>query len=40
MKDRKSDLMSKLEEAKELTDEIESGLKEAIEEFKKGYRPG
>ncbi|MGN6133118.1 MAG: F0F1 ATP synthase subunit alpha [Aureliella sp.] len=37
--DRKGELFSKLEQAGDLTAEIESGIKEAIDEFKRGYRP-
>jgi F-type H+/Na+-transporting ATPase subunit alpha len=37
MHDRKSDVMKKLEETKDLTEEVESGIKNAIAEFKKGY---
>lgn len=39
-RDRKADVIAKLAEAKDLTDEVEEGIKAAIEEFKKGYRPG
>lgn len=39
-RDRKADVIAKLTEAKDLTDEVEDGIKAAIEEFKKGYRPG
>lgn len=39
MRDRKSDVLDKLTEAGDLTDEVEEGLKSAIEEFKKGYKP-
>jgi F-type H+/Na+-transporting ATPase subunit alpha len=37
MRDRKSELMAKLEETKDLTAEVEEGLKKAILEFKKTY---
>jgi F-type H+/Na+-transporting ATPase subunit alpha len=37
MRDRKSELMAKLEETKDLTAEVEEGLKKAILEFKKSY---
>ena len=37
MHDRKSDVMKKLEETKDLTEEVETGIKSAIAEFKKGY---
>jgi F-type H+/Na+-transporting ATPase subunit alpha len=40
MHDRKSDVMKKLEETKDLGEEVESGIKAAIAEFKKGYKPG
>jgi F-type H+-transporting ATPase subunit alpha len=36
--DRKSDLMSKLQSSNDLTEEVENGLKGAINEFKQGYR--
>ncbi len=39
LRDRKSEVVSKLAEVGELTDEVESGIRAAIEEFKKGYRP-
>ena len=39
-RDRKTDVIAKLTEAKDLTNEVEDGIKAAIEEFKKGYRPG
>ncbi len=35
---RKDELMGKLRDEREITDEIESGLKEAIEDFKKSYK--
>ncbi len=38
MRDRKSDLMNKLEETKDLTEEVETGIKSAIAEFKQGYK--
>jgi len=37
--DRKGDLYKQLETSNDLTAEIESGIRAAIEEFKKGYRP-
>lgn len=40
MHDRKGDVMKKLEETKDLGEEVESGIKAAIAEFKKGYKPG
>ncbi len=40
MHDRKGDVMQKLEETKDLGTEVESGIKAAIAEFKKGYKPG
>ncbi len=39
MRDRKNDLMKKLEDSKDLSEEIESGIKAAIAEFKQGYKP-
>ena len=39
MHDRKGQLVSQLEQSGDLTSEIESGIRAAIEEFKKGYRP-
>jgi F-type H+/Na+-transporting ATPase subunit alpha len=39
MHDRKSDVMSKLEETKDLTAEVEEGIKSGLAEFKKGYQP-
>ncbi len=39
MHDRKQDVMDKLSEAQDITDEVQDGLKAAIEEFKKGYKP-
>jgi F-type H+/Na+-transporting ATPase subunit alpha len=39
VRDRKGDLYRALEESGDLTAEVESGIKAAIEEFKKGYRP-
>ncbi len=39
-RDRKTGVIAKLTEAKDLTNEVEDGIKAAIEEFKKGYRPG
>ena len=38
MRDRKSDVMSKLEQSNDLTEEIENGIKAAIAEFKLGYK--
>ncbi|MBX3423792.1 MAG: F0F1 ATP synthase subunit alpha [Pirellulaceae bacterium] len=38
MHDRKAELLSKLEESKDLTSEIEEGIKAAIAEFKRGYK--
>lgn len=38
-RDRKGDLLDKFREANNLTDEIEEGVKAAIDEFKKGYKP-
>ena len=38
MRDRKADVMSKLQETKDLTPEVEEGLKTAIAEFKKGFK--
>lgn len=40
MRDRKSEVMNKLAETDDLTEEVETGLKAAINEFKQGYRPG
>ncbi len=40
MHDRKSDVMKKLEDSKDLGEEVETGIKAAIAEFKKGYKPG
>jgi len=40
MHDRKGEVMKKLEETKDLGEEVESGIKTAIAEFKKGYKPG
>jgi F-type H+-transporting ATPase subunit alpha len=37
--DRKGELFSKLEQSGDLTSEIETAIREAIEEFKRGYRP-
>lgn len=37
--DRKADLYKQLEQANDVTAEIETGIKAAIEEFKKSYRP-
>ena len=37
--DRKADLYAQLEQSNDISAEIESGIKAAIEEFKKGYRP-
>ncbi|MEM8734149.1 MAG: F0F1 ATP synthase subunit alpha [Planctomycetota bacterium] len=39
MRDRKQDVIDKLVEAGDLTEEVESGIKAAIEEFKKSYKP-
>ncbi|MCA9194045.1 MAG: F0F1 ATP synthase subunit alpha [Planctomycetales bacterium] len=39
MHDRKSDVMDKLKETKDLSEEIENGIKSGIAEFKKGYKP-
>jgi F-type H+-transporting ATPase subunit alpha len=39
-RDRKSDVLSQLGEAADLTDEVEKAVRSAIEEFKQGYRPG
>jgi F-type H+-transporting ATPase subunit alpha len=38
MRDRKADVMNKLQETKDLTSEVEEGIKKAIAEFKRGYR--
>lgn len=38
MRDRRNDVMSKLQETKDLTSEVEEGIKSAIAEFKKGYK--
>ncbi|HAC92112.1 MAG TPA: F0F1 ATP synthase subunit alpha [Planctomycetaceae bacterium] len=38
MRDRKADVMNKLQETKDLTAEVEEGIKNAIAEFKRGYR--
>lgn len=38
-RDRKGELMDQFKEANNLTDEIEEGVKAAIDEFKKGYQP-
>jgi F-type H+/Na+-transporting ATPase subunit alpha len=38
MKDRRSDVMNKLYESKDLSSEVEEGIKSAIAEFKKGYK--
>ena len=38
MRDRKSDVMQKLEASNDLTEEVESGIKAAITEFKQGYK--
>ena len=40
LRDRKGDLLDKFAEANNLTDEVEDGIKAAIDEFKKGYKPG
>ncbi|GAB5404365.1 MAG: F0F1 ATP synthase subunit alpha [Aureliella sp.] len=39
MHDRKQDVMDKLAEAQDITDEVQEHLNAAIEEFKKGYKP-
>jgi F-type H+-transporting ATPase subunit alpha len=39
MHDRKEDVLKKLDETQDLTDEVEAGIKASIEEFKKGYTP-
>lgn len=39
MRDRKSDLLNQLKEKKDLTEEIEKGIRSSIDEFKKGYKP-
>jgi F-type H+-transporting ATPase subunit alpha len=39
MRDRKEEVLKNLVEAGDLTDEVESGLRAGIEEFKKGYKP-
>jgi F-type H+-transporting ATPase subunit alpha len=38
MHDRRSDVMKKLEETKDLGSEVEEGIKSAIAEFKKGFK--
>jgi F-type H+/Na+-transporting ATPase subunit alpha len=38
IRDRKSEVMAKLQETKDLTSEVEDGIKNAIAEFKKGYK--
>ncbi len=38
MRDRRGDVMGKLQETKDLTSEVEEGIKSAIAEFKKGYK--
>jgi F-type H+/Na+-transporting ATPase subunit alpha len=38
MRDRKSDVMNKLQETKDLSAEVEEGIKNAIAEFKKGFK--
>jgi F-type H+-transporting ATPase subunit alpha len=38
MRDRKSDVMNKLQETKDLSAEVEEGIKSAIAEFKKGFK--
>ncbi|MCR9296188.1 MAG: F0F1 ATP synthase subunit alpha [bacterium] len=40
MRDRKSDVINQLAEAGDLSEAVESAIRSAIEEFKKGYRPG
>ena len=40
MKDRKADVIKKLQDANDLTSEIEQAIRASIEEFKRGYRPG
>ncbi len=37
--DRKADLYKQLEQAGDVTAEIETGIRSAIDEFKRGYRP-
>ena len=37
MKDMKSDVLAMIKEKKELTEEVESALKKAIEEYKEVY---
>lgn len=39
MHDRKQNVMDKLAEAKDVTDEVQDDLKAAFAEFKKGYKP-
>ncbi len=39
LRDRKPEVLQKLTEAGEINDEVEQGIKAAIEEFKKGYKP-
>ncbi|QDV26884.1 F0F1 ATP synthase subunit alpha [Aureliella helgolandensis] len=39
MRDRKADVMKKLEDSNELTAEVEEGIKAAIQEFAKTYKP-
>jgi F-type H+/Na+-transporting ATPase subunit alpha len=38
MRDRKGEVMNKLQETKDLTAEVEEGIKSAIAEFKKGFK--
>lgn len=40
MRDRKADVLKQLVDAGEVTDEIGTAINAAIEEFKKGYKPG
>jgi F-type H+-transporting ATPase subunit alpha len=39
MGDRKPEVMQKLEETNDLTEEVENAIKSAIQEFKLGYKP-
>ncbi len=38
MRDRKADVIAKLKETNDLTSEVESGIRNALAEFKKGYK--
>ncbi len=38
MRDRKADVIAKLKETNDLTSEVESGIRNALTEFKKGYK--